>query len=86
MAQFTPSKAGTGSALFNSLRQLGAAMGVAVPAVVFELIAAGSRDTDAVLTGSTGAFAIRLGVLTIPLVLVLARPVLERSGAAAAAG
>ena len=31
MAQFTPEQAGTGSALFNSLRQLGAAMGVAMP-------------------------------------------------------
>ena len=55
MAQFTPDEAGTGSALFNSLRQLGAAMGVAVPAVAFEMVAAGSRTPEGALTGSTGA-------------------------------
>jgi EmrB/QacA subfamily drug resistance transporter len=84
MAQFTPAEVGTGSAVFNSLRQLGAAMGVAVPAVVFELIAGGSRTPDATLDGSTGAFAIRLVVLAIPLLLVLGRPLLERARAAPA--
>ena len=78
MSQFSPEEAGTGSAVFNSLRQLGAAMGVAVPAVAFELAAAGSRSSDAALDGSTAAFLIRLAVLLIPLVLVLARPRLER--------
>jgi hypothetical protein len=72
LAQFTPEEAGTGSALFNSLRQLGAAMGVAVPAVAFELLAAGSRTADATLAGSTAAFTIRLAVLALPLVLVVA--------------
>ena len=71
LSQFTPEEAGTGSALFNSLRQLGAAMGVAIPAVAFELVASGSRASDAALAGSTSAFAIRLGVLTLPLVLFL---------------
>jgi EmrB/QacA subfamily drug resistance transporter len=71
MAQFAPEEAGTGSALFNSLRQLGAAMGVAVPAVAFELVASGSRSTDAVLGGSIAAFLIRLVVLSAPLVAVL---------------
>ena len=73
MAQFTPEEAGTGSAVFNSIRQLGAAMGVAVPAVAFELVAAGSRTADASLAGSTSAFVIRLAVLAIPLMLVLGR-------------
>jgi EmrB/QacA subfamily drug resistance transporter len=85
MSQFSPAEVGTGSAVFNSLRQLGAAMGVAVPAVAFELIAAGSRTPDATLAGSTGAFAIRLAVLAIPLLLVLARPMLDRSRATAPA-
>lgn len=84
LAQFTPREAGTGSALFNSLRQLGAAMGVAIPAVAFELVAAGSRARGASLDGSTAAFAIRLAVLAIPLLLVLARqrPAAERMEAA----
>lgn len=73
LAQFPPSEAGTGSAVFNSLRQLGAAMGVAAPAVAFELIAMGSRSSEAALAGSSGAFVVRLAVLAIPLILVVAR-------------
>jgi EmrB/QacA subfamily drug resistance transporter len=72
MSQFSPEEAGTASALFNSLRQLGAAMGVAVPAVIFELAANGSRSPSAVLAGSTGAFAIRLAFLVVPLLLAAA--------------
>ncbi len=71
LAQFRPEDAGTGSALFNSLRQLGAAMGVAIPAVAFELVAAGSRTPDASLAGSAAAFAIRTAVLAVPLILVI---------------
>ncbi|MCV0402817.1 MAG: MFS transporter [Chloroflexi bacterium] len=70
LAQFRPEDAGTGSALFNSLRQFGAAMGVAVPAVAFELVASGSRSAAASLEGSTAAFAIRTTVLAVPLILV----------------
>ncbi len=72
MAQFRPEEAGTGSALFNSLRQLGAALGVAVPAVAFELVAAGDRSADAALGGSTAAFAVRFAVLCVPLAVALA--------------
>jgi hypothetical protein len=73
LAQFAPAEAGTGSALFNSLRQLGAAMGVAVPAVAFEFAAGGARTPGASLEGSTAAFAIRTLVLAIPLLLVAAQ-------------
>jgi DHA2 family methylenomycin A resistance protein-like MFS transporter len=72
LAQFSAAEAGTGSALFNSVRQLGAAMGVAVPAVAFEALAGGSRGSAAALAGSTAAFGVRLAVLALPLVLVLA--------------
>jgi MFS transporter, DHA2 family, methylenomycin A resistance protein len=72
MAQFTPAEAGTGSALFNSLRQLGAAMGVAIPAVAFEALAGGRLGPEAALSGSTAAFGVRLAVLALPLLLVLA--------------
>ena len=73
LAQFAPAEAGTGSALFNSLRQLGAAMGVAVPAAAFEFAARGARTADASLEGSTAAFVIRTIVLAIPLLLVAAQ-------------
>lgn len=72
MSQFSPEEAGTASALFNSLRQLGAAMGVALPAVIFELAASGSRSPSAVLAGSTGAFAVRLAFLLVPLAVAAA--------------
>ncbi len=73
LSQFTPAEAGTGSALFNSIRQLGAATGVALPAIAFELVAAGSRTAEASLAGSTAAFAVRLAFLVVPLALVVAR-------------
>lgn len=73
LSQFAPGEAGTGSALFNSLRQLGAAMGVALPAVAYELAAAGADGPDSSLAGSSAAFLLRLVVLGIPLILVAAR-------------
>jgi EmrB/QacA subfamily drug resistance transporter len=73
LSQFAPGEAGTGSALFNSLRQLGAALGVALPAVAFEVVAAGSQDADSALAGSSAAFLTRLAVLAIPLMLLAAR-------------
>jgi EmrB/QacA subfamily drug resistance transporter len=69
LSQFTPEEAGTGSALFNGLRQLGAAL----PAVAFEFVAHGSRTADAALAGSSGAFLLRMVVLAIPFALVLPR-------------
>jgi hypothetical protein len=73
LSQFTPAEAGTGSALFNSLRQLGAAFGAALPAVAFEFVAHGSRTADAALAGSSAAFLLRTVVLAIPFALVLLR-------------
>lgn len=73
LAQFSPAEAGTGSALFNSLRQLGAGFGAALPAVAFEFVAHGSKTTDAALGGSSAAFLLRMVVLAIPFALVLSR-------------
>jgi EmrB/QacA subfamily drug resistance transporter len=73
LSQFPPAEAGTGSALFNSLRQLGAALGAALPAVAFEFVAHGSRTADAALAGSSAAFLLRTAVLVVPFTLVLLR-------------
>lgn len=73
LSQFTPGEAGTGSALFNSLRQLGGAFGAALPAVAFEFVAHGSRTSDAALAGSSAAFLLRTLVLAIPFAIVLLR-------------
>jgi len=73
LSQFSPAEAGTGSALFNSLRQLGAAFGAALPAVAFEFVAHSSRTADAALAGSSAAFLLRMAVLAIPFAIVLPR-------------
>jgi EmrB/QacA subfamily drug resistance transporter len=73
LSQFSPAEAGTGSALFNSLRQVGAGFGAALPAVAFEFVAHGSKTADAALAGSSAAFMLRLIVLAIPFALVLPR-------------
>jgi EmrB/QacA subfamily drug resistance transporter len=73
LSQFPPAEAGTGSALFNSLRQLGAAFGAALPAVAFEFVAHGGRTAEAALAGSSAAFLLRTAVLAIPLALVVLR-------------
>jgi DHA2 family multidrug resistance protein-like MFS transporter len=73
LAQFTPAEAGTGSALFNTLRQVGAALGAALPAVAFEFVAHGNRTAEAALAGSNAAFVLRVVVLAIPFALVLVR-------------
>jgi predicted MFS family arabinose efflux permease len=73
LSQFSPAEAGTGSALFNSLRQLGAGFGAALPAVAFEFVAHGSKTADAALAGSSAAFLLRVFVLAIPLALVVPR-------------
>ncbi len=78
LAQFTPAEAGTGSALFNSLRQLAAGLGVAVPAVAFEMVAAGSRSSSAVLDGSGAAFLLRFVVLAAAVLLVIKREPVRR--------
>lgn len=72
LSQFSQAESGVGSALFNSVRQLGAALGVALPAVAFELVAAGNRSEEAALGGSTASFWLRLVVLCVPLLLVFA--------------
>jgi predicted MFS family arabinose efflux permease len=75
LSQFAPTEAGIGSALFNSLRQLGAGFGVAVPAVAFELVASGGRTPEAVLDGSSSAFGLRFVILAVAVLLVVKRPV-----------
>jgi EmrB/QacA subfamily drug resistance transporter len=89
LSQFPPAEAGTGSALFNTLRQLGAAFGAALPAVAFEFVAHGSRTADSALAGSSAAFLLRTAILVIPFALVLLRwqwPVASSDGATSTPG
>ena len=69
LAEFPPHEAGVASGVFNSLRQVGSSLGVAVPAVAFDVALAGSAD-GGLLSGSTAAFGSRAVVFVIILGLV----------------
>jgi EmrB/QacA subfamily drug resistance transporter len=71
LAEFAPSEAGVASGVFNSLRQVGSSLGVAIPAAVFDVALAGGAGTDP-LVGSTWAFASRAVVFGLVLLLVAA--------------
>jgi len=58
VAQFPPEEAGTASGVFNSLRQLGSALGVAVPAAAYDVAAGGSFAGAAVFDGTRVALAV----------------------------
>ncbi|HEY6058326.1 MAG TPA: MFS transporter, partial [Candidatus Limnocylindrales bacterium] len=81
LSGFAPEEAGVASGVFNSLRQVGSSLGVAVPAAVFDLAVAGSPGDP--LAGSAAAFASRAVVFAIVLALVVA--ILPRSRVAAPA-
>jgi hypothetical protein len=73
LAEFAPSEAGTASGAFNSLRQVGSSLGVAIPAAAFDLALATGGDQ---LAGSTWAFASRavfFGIIVAVVVAVLPR-------------
>jgi EmrB/QacA subfamily drug resistance transporter len=69
LAEFPPHEAGVASGVFNSLRQVGASLGVAVPAALFDLAMTLSTDSDA-LVGSIAAFATRAVVFGLILAVV----------------
>jgi EmrB/QacA subfamily drug resistance transporter len=71
LAEFPPAEAGVASGVFNSLRQVGSSLGVAIPAALFDAAAAGGTGEAALEAGSTAAFASRAVVFTICLVLVV---------------
>jgi EmrB/QacA subfamily drug resistance transporter len=72
LAEFAAAEAGIASAVFNSLRQVGSSLGVAIPAAVFDAAAAGGAGASAAAAeaGSSAAFASRAIVFVICLVLV----------------
>ena len=86
LAEFSAADAGIAAAVFNSLRQVGSSLGVAIPAAVFDAVAGkGNVASDA---GSSAAFLSRAVVFFVCLVLVVAilpRAAARRSPAASPA-
>jgi predicted MFS family arabinose efflux permease len=75
LSEFAPAEAGIAAGVFNSLRQVGSAFGVAIPAAAFDLaVADGATD---LMPGSHAAFVSRAVVFAIILGavwLLLRRP------------
>ncbi len=72
LAEFPASEAGIASGVFNSLRQVGSALGVAIPAAAFAVAVPTATSGSAAMPGSTAAFMSRFVVFTLVLVAVWA--------------
>ena len=87
LSEFQPQDAGIAAGVFNSLRQVGSALGVAIPAAAFDLaLAPGATD---VMPGSHAAFVSRAVVFAITLAavwLLLRRPLVAPAAATVTAG
>ena len=70
LAEFAPSEAGVASGVFNSLRQIGSLLGVAIPAAIFDLAAAAAPADSAAMAGSSAALASRAVVFGLALLAV----------------
>jgi EmrB/QacA subfamily drug resistance transporter len=81
LAEFPAHEAGIASGVFNSLRQVGSSLGVAVPAAAFDLALASTIGGGDALAGSTSAFASR--AIGFGLVLALVAVILPRGHAVA---
>jgi MFS family permease len=87
LSEFAPAEAGIAAGVFNSLRQVGSAFGVAIPAAAFDLAVA-DNATD-LMPGSHAAFVSRAVVFAIALVaawLLLRRPLALPAAAATGVG
>lgn len=72
LAEFAPQDAGTASGIFNSLRQVGSALGVAVAAAVYDYFSGGILRGSAVFEGVRWAFSTRALVVFLAAVPVAA--------------
>jgi EmrB/QacA subfamily drug resistance transporter len=70
IAEFAPAEAGVASGIFNSLRQIGAAVGVAIPAAVFDIATGGVMSGPTAVSGGAAAFAVRALLLALVALLV----------------
>ena len=78
ISAFPATEAGVASATFNTVRQVGSSMGIALPGAALAAISGGLMAGPALLGGLQGAFAVRAGVFTaatIAAILLLLGPV-----------
>lgn len=80
VAEFAPQDAGAAAGVFNSIRQVGSALGVAIPVAAFDLAAGGAFGGDVVFDGVRWALVARALVIMLAVAIVAA---LLRRGAVA---
>ncbi|HYK98752.1 MAG TPA: hypothetical protein VEU77_10225, partial [Candidatus Acidoferrales bacterium] len=77
VAEFAPQDAGIAAAVFNSVRQIGTSLGVAIPAAVYDVVTGGSFAGGDVVDGTRWAMLVTAmmlcAVTTIVASLVRAR-------------
>jgi predicted MFS family arabinose efflux permease len=72
LAEFPPAEAGVASGVFNSLRQVGSTLGVAVPAALFDLsLDLGGGDPVRGSSWALASRAVAFGIVLVPVFLLL---------------
>ncbi|MFN2464999.1 MAG: MFS transporter [Candidatus Dormibacteria bacterium] len=87
ISAFPPAESGVASATFNTVRQVGSSMGIALPGAALAAISGGLLSGPALLAGLRAAFAVRAGVFlaaTLVVVALLARAPSQQVDAAPA--
>lgn len=82
LSEFSPADLGMGASTLSCIRQIGASLGVALPAAAFDMAARGALSGPGVFAGVRLAFDVTLGVLVVATVitwLVLPRKVALQS-------
>ncbi|MGB2940576.1 MAG: MFS transporter [Candidatus Dormiibacterota bacterium] len=72
IGEFPPQEAAVASGVFNSLRQVGSSLGVAIPAALYDVATRGALTGDRALAGSSYALASRAVVFVLVVLLVAA--------------
>jgi EmrB/QacA subfamily drug resistance transporter len=72
IAEFPPAEAGIAAGIFNSLRQVGSALGVAIPAAAYDLATGGVLSGGRALRGSSWALGTRVIVFALVVALIAA--------------
>lgn len=72
VAEFPPEDAGVAAAIFNSVRQVGTSLGVAIPAAVYDAVTGGSLVGATVVEGVRWAMAVTALAFLVTTVVVTA--------------
>jgi len=69
VAEFAAQDAGIAAAIFNSVRQVGTSLGVAIPAAVYDVVTGGSMQGTSVIEGSRWGMLVTAGAFVVTTVV-----------------